>query len=145
MNRISGVNMDEESAAGVSYVKRSGGGYDIDTDAVMQQIAAYVNEAEKYSVAGLCIALGITRETLDLWRAGYVCANDTMDKQTAANASLAECIAKGELYIHRYWEESDKSTTLHTKFLENAGVIGDSRPAGYMLPFSLGKLKKYCR
>ena len=146
--KISGRGMDRADAQSVPYVSESDAGLNIDTQAIGRRIGAYVEEAagtEKYSVAGLCIALDITRETLDLWRDGYVCEDDRADKQTAANAELAECVAKGELYIQRYWEESDKSTTLHTKFLEQAGVIGEARTGGYTLPFDLGRLKKYGR
>ena len=85
----------------------------IDIEAINKAIEDYASQAEeedKYSVTGLCIALAITREVLELWRAGYVCREDEEDRRVVPNVELAECVARGELYIHRYWEESDKAT-----------------------------------
>ena len=142
--RISGTNME---TADFPYSVKAQEGFDIDTAAIDSKVDGYIAEAaeaDRYSVSGLCIALGITRETLDLWRAGYVCREDEEDKRVSPNAELAQCVARGELFIHRYWEESDKSTSLHTKFLDSAGVFtpkqGRLRP-----PFDMGSLKKYCK
>ena len=147
--RVSGKGMAKEGAAFLGgYIKQDGDGYEIDIGAVEAKMKKYLEEAaaaDRYSISGLCIALGITRDTLDLWRAGYVCGFDSQDKRTAPNEELSECIAKGELHVHRYWEESDKSTTLHTKFLESAGLLAPKAAGGRRPPFDLGRLKKYCK
>lgn len=148
--RISGKCMGIKSAGlPEEYIKEGESGREIDTGRIESSMKRYFEEAaaaDRYSIAGLCIALGITRETFELWRAGFVCGPDARDRRTAPNGELAECIAMGELYVHRFWEESDKSTTLHTKFLENAGLIaGAKQPAGRRPPFDLGRLKKFCR
>jgi hypothetical protein len=146
--RISGKGLGSDAVNfPAEYLKQGEGGRDIDTGRIDGKLREYIEEAaeaEKYSIAGLCIALGITRETFELWKSGYVCGQDARDKRTAPNGELASVIAKGELYVHRYWEESDKSTTLHTKFLENAGLLGGAKQAtGRRPPFDLGRLKKY--
>ncbi len=148
--RISGIDLKSETVNfPAEYLKQGEGVRDIDTGRIEGKLREYIEEAaaaDKYSIAGLCIALGITRETFELWRHGYVCGQDARDKRTAPNEELASVIARGELYVHRYWEESDKSTTLHTKFLENAGLLGGAKQsAGRRPPFDLGRLKKYCR
>ena len=58
------------------------------------------------------------------------------------NEALAECMAIGELHLQKFWEESDKSTSLHMKLLESTGVIG-RKAATMQPPFDLGVLKKY--
>lgn len=147
--RISGKDMALAGAAFLGdYLKQGKSGYDIDTGAIETSMKEYFEEAaaaDRYSISGLCIALGITRETLELWRAGYVCGFDAQDKRTMRNDELCECIAKGELYVHRYWEESDKSTTLHTKFLERAGLLAPKAAGARRPPFDLGRLKKYAK
>jgi hypothetical protein len=147
--RTSGRGMEKEAAAFLGeYIKNGEGGCDIDTGAIDARMKEYFEEAaaaDRYSISGLCIALGITRDTLELWRAGYVCRFDAQDKRTKPNEELAECIAKGELYVHRYWEESDKQATLHTKFLESAGLLSQKQAGTKRPPFDLGRLKKYCR
>lgn len=146
--KISGKGLSKEAAKRLGkYVIRREGGWEIDTGGIDERMKQYFEEAaaaDKYSIAGLCIALGITRETLELWRAGYACGPDAGGKRSP-NEALAQCIAKGELYVHRFWEESDKSTTLHTKLLECAGVLGTAKQTGRRPPFELGGLKKYCR
>ncbi len=147
--KLSGRGMDKNMAEHFSgYVKKVRSGWDIDTKAVDARIKEYSEQAaaaDRYSISGLCIALGITRGTLELWRSGYVCGSDARDKRIKPNEALLECVAKGELFIHRYWEESDKSTTLHTKFLESAGLLGPKQAGGRRPPFNLGRLGKYCR
>lgn len=147
--KVSGRGMDKAVAACLEgYIKQGGNGWDIDTSAIDAKVKAYLEEAAAtgtYSISGLCIALSITRDTFKLWRAGYINSFDAQDKRIKPNTELAECIAKGELYVHRYWEESDKSTTLHTKFLESAGLLGPKQEGGRRPPFDLGRLKKYCR
>jgi hypothetical protein len=143
--RISGTGMNRPAAYAV---RADDGTWAMDVGAVSARIAAYLDEAAeagKYSVAGLCIALDITREMYALWRAGYVCAADAQDDLTDSNIALCECMAMGELHLQRYWEESDKSTTLHMKMLESTGVIGHHAPERMRPPFDLGALKKYAR
>lgn len=142
--KVSGKNIE---TGDFQYAKRNGDGWEIDTEAIDSKVDGYIAEAaasDRYSVSGLCIALGIQRETLESWRAGYINELDEADKRIRPNPDLAASVARGELFIHRYWEESDKSTTLHTKFLECAGVLnqkqGKLRP-----PFDLGSLKKYSK
>jgi hypothetical protein len=142
--RVSGKSTEEEN---YPYAKKTADGWEIDTDAIDRKVDEYICEAaaaDRYSVSGLCIALGITRDTLELWRAGYISAKDEADKRIEPNPELAASVSRGELFIHRYWEESDKSTTLHTKFLESAGVL-DKKSAGVRPPFDLGSLKKYAK
>lgn len=147
--RVSGKGMDKKGAAfPEEYLKKAGDGWEIDTGAIDGRMNEYFEEAaaaDRYSISGLCIALRISRGMLELWRAGYVCRFDAQDKRTKPNEQLSECVAKGELFIHRYWEESDKSTTLHTKFLESAGVFGPRQPEGKRPPFDMGRLKRYCK
>jgi len=129
------------------YAKKARRGWSVDTDAIGEKIDGYIAqaaEADRYSYSGLCIALGISRETLDLWRSGYVCGEDEKDAKVSPNEALAQTVKRGELFIHRYWEESEKSTALHTKFLESAGLL-DRRQARIKPPFDLGSLKKYGR
>ena len=149
--RVSGI--DETNKDGMQYRKKAGENrWELDIDEIERRIGQYLNEAQdtgKYSMAGLCIALGITRETLDLWRMGYAQEKDYADAEVERNAALAECIAKNELFIHRYWEESEESKiqSKHIKLLESAGVIGTNKTAAQRLgpPFNLGKLKQYCK
>jgi hypothetical protein len=142
--RISGKQTE---TGNYPYSKKTDSGWETDTDAIDRKVDEYICEAaaaDRYSVSGLCIALGIPRETLELWRAGYISEKDEADKKTAPNGELAASVSRGELFIHRYWEESEKSTTLHTKFLESAGVL-DRKPSRARPPFDLGSLKKYSR
>ena len=145
--RISGTRMT--SVVGGEYAKREQDGtWRIDVGAVSESMTAYLEEAKqngKYSVAGLCLGLGITREMYALWRYGYVCANDLEDDDVVHNEALAECIAIGELHLQKFWEESDKSTSLHMKLLESTGVIGQKVSASMQPTFDLGLLKKYGR
>lgn len=144
---MSGI-MDE----GMAFAKKAvDGRWALDVDAIGVRIDAYIAEAEevgKYSMAGLCISLGITKDTLDLWRLGYVSEKDYADVRIGANEALAACVGKGELYIHRYWEECDKSAvqSKYVKMMECAGVFDGRRDAlGLSPPFDLGGLGKYCK
>lgn len=147
--RISGMDMD--SAQGVPYAAEADGGkWEMDLDAVKKKIGGYIDkddETKKYSLSGLCIALGITRETLGLWRMGYASEEDFSDERVCHNRALADCVAKAELYVHRYWEECEESKlqTKHVKLLESAGVFEKSRRVSTGPPFDLGSLKKYAR
>ena len=79
--RISGQDM--ESKAGMEYAVEQGEKWHIDLGAIQERIDAYIAEAAesgRYSISGLCIKLGITREALRLWRMGYV---NTADEQIA--------------------------------------------------------------
>lgn len=147
--RISGQNMD--SAAHIDYAAEKNGICQIDMDAIQDRVDAYLGEAAKtgrYSISGLCIALGITRETLRLWRMGYVSVADEQGARVLPNPVLADAVARAELYVQRYWEECDESKmqSKHTKLLESAGVMGDGVRRAQRAPaLDIGSLKKYGR
>lgn len=141
-NRISGTKLKQ---AGL-YTKELQGEWSIDVGAVADRIKAYLSEAEKsgrYSVAGLCIALDITREKLALWRSGYYSSDDVDDAMP--NEALAACLDMALLHLQRYWEESDKPGTLCIKQLEATGALGEGKEGSVMPPFDLGRHKKYAR
>lgn len=144
--RMSGSRMAE----GAPYALRSDGVWRLDVDAVQAQADKYLAEAAeagRYSFAGLCIALDITRDTLDCWRRGYVSRADA-EANLAPNDALAECVAKAMLHLQRYWEESGKPATLGLKLLEATGGIGSRAAAGQTgggPPFDLGRYKKFAR
>lgn len=147
--RISGQDMD--SAAGVAYAAEQNGKWRIDVDAIQARINGYLKDAEEagcYSISGLCIALGITRETLRLWRMGYVSVADEQRARVLPSAELAEAVARAELYVHRYWEECGESKlqSKHTKPLESAGVVGEvSKKPKAPVVYDLGSFKKYAK
>lgn len=147
--KVSGQDMG--SAEGMEYAAEKSGGWNIDLDAIQARIDAYLVEAAetgRYSVSGLCIALGITREALRLWRMGYVSVADEQSERVLPNTALADAVARAELYVQRYWEECDESKmqSKHTKLLEGAGVMGEGgRRTQRTPPFDLGSLKKYGR
>jgi hypothetical protein len=139
-----------DSAARLEYAAERDGKWHIDLNAVKARIDAYLMEAAeagRYSISGLCIALGITREALRLWRMGYVSAEDEQSARVLPNAELAEAVAKAELHIQRYWEECDESKmqSKHTKLLESAGVMEGARRQPRTPSYDLGRLKKYGR
>lgn len=142
--RMSGSRM----AAGEAYAAETDGVWRLDVDAVRARADAYLAEAAeagRYSLAGLCIALDITRDTLDCWRRGYVSRTDAEAKLTP-NKELAVCMAKTMLHLQRYWEESGKPATLGLKLLEATGAFGtrvQTENAGP--PFDLGRYKKFAR
>lgn len=144
--RMSGSRM----AAGEAYAVLKGGVWQLDVDAVRTRAEAYLTaaaEAGCYSLAGLCIALDITRETLELWRRGYVCRED-LEEGLEPNAALADCVAKAMLHLQRYWEESGKPATLGLRLLEATGAFGSRAAAGQAgvgPPFDLGRYKKFAR
>ncbi len=144
--RMSGSRMAE----GAPYAASVDGVWRLDVDAVQARADRYLAEAAeagRYSLAGLCIALDITRETLDCWRRGYVCRADA-EANLAPNEVLAECVAKAMLHLQRYWEESGKPATLGLKLLEATGGIGSRTAAGQAgggPPFDLGRYKKFAR
>lgn len=147
--RISGQDMD--STAGIDYAAEKDGICQIDLDAIQTRVDAYLGEAAetgRYSISGLCIALGITREMLRLWRMGYVSVADEQSGRVLPNPALADAVAHAELYVQRYWEECDESKmqSKHTKLLESAGVMGDgARRPQRTSPLDIGSLKKYGR
>jgi len=145
--RISGVGMT--TATGGPYAREmDDGAWMLDVGEVSTRMAAYLDDAAqrgKYSVAGMCLGLGITREVYELWRCGYVCAEDAGDETVVRNEALSECIGMGELHLQKFWEESDKSTSLHMKMLESTGVIGQKARPKLQPPFDLGALDKYAR
>ena len=126
--KVSGQDMD--SAAGIEYIAEQDGKRSIDLGAIQARVDAYLSEAAescRYSISGLCIALGITRETLRLWRMGYVSVPDEQSARVLPNPGLADAVARAELYVQRYWEECDESKmqSKHTKLLESVGVMGE--------------------
>ena len=148
--RISGNDMD--SAMGVGYSQQRDGKLYIDLAAVHSRVDAYLSAAEeagRYSISGLCIALGVTRETLRLWRMGYVSAADEQRARVLPNTELADIIAWAELHVHRYWEECDESKlqSKHTKLLESAGVVGErvKKFGQGPIQYDLGSYKKYAK
>ena len=150
VKRISGHDMD--SAMGVEYAEQRDSNWYIDLGAVRARVDTYLKEAEeagRYSISGLCITLGVTRETLRLWRMGYVSAADEQRARVLPNAELADIIAWAELHVHRYWEECDESKlqSKHTKLLESAGVVGErvKKAAPQAVRYELGSYKKYAR
>ncbi len=145
--RVSGSRMAE----GAPYAVQADGVWRLEVDAIQAQAGGYLAEAAeagRYSLAGLCIALDITRETLDCWRRGYVSRADE-EANLVPNTALADCVAKAMLHLQRYWEESGKPATLGLKLLEATGGIG-SRTAsaaqtGGGPPYDLGRYKKFAR
>lgn len=144
--RMSGSRM----AQGDAYAALIDGVWRLDMEAVKARADRYLAEAAeagRYSLAGLCIALDITRETLDCWRRGYVNRADA-EANLTRNDALAECVAKAMLHLQRYWEESGKPATLGLKLLEATGGIGSRTAAGQAgggPPFDLGRYKKFAR
>ena len=144
--RMSGSRMAE----GAPYAALADGVWRLDVDAVKARAQGYLAEAAetgRYSISGLCIALDITRDTLDCWRRGYMSRADA-EANLATNEALAECMAKTMLHLQRYWEESGKPATLGLKLLEATGGIGSRTAAGQAgggPPFDLGRYKKFAR
>ncbi len=146
--RVSGQGMT--GSQGLSYMIALDGKCQIDLGTIQSRIEEYLAEAAgtgRYSVSGLCIKLGITRETLRLWRMGYVSAADERSARVLPNADLAEVVAKAELFVQRYWEECDESKlqSKHTKLLISAGVMGEGAKRAQEPVYDLGRLKKYSR
>ena len=147
--RVSGQEMDY--GAHNEYATAQDGKWGIDLGAIQARVDAYLGEAaqtDRYSISGLCIALNITRETLRLWRMGYVSVADEQSARVLPSPSLADAVARAELYVQRFWEECDESKmqSKHTKLLESAGVMGEAtRKPSRMPPFDMGSLKKYGR
>ncbi len=144
--RMSGSRM----TAGEAYAALADGMWRLDVDAVKARADGYLVEAAeagRYSLAGLCIALDITRDTLDCWRRGYVSRADA-EANLVPNGALAECMAKTMLHLQRYWEESGKPATLGLKLLEATGGIGSRMAAGQAgdgPPYDLGRYRKFAR
>jgi hypothetical protein len=146
--RISGQDM--AAAQGLPFAVETEGKWQIDLCAIQSRINAYLEESAetgRYSISGLCIALGITREALRLWRMGYVSVADEQSARVLPNVALAEAVAKAELYVQRFWEECDESKmqSKHTKLLESAGVMGESAKRAQAQTYDLGRMKKYSR
>jgi hypothetical protein len=144
--RMSGSRMAESE----SYAVPVDGVWQLDVGAIKVRADVYLAEAAeagRYSLAGLCIALDITRETLDWWRRGYVGRADA-EANLAPNKALADCMAKAMLHLQRYWEESGKPATLGLKLLEATGAFGARNAPGQTgggPPFDLGRYKKFAR
>ncbi len=146
--RVSGCEM--QSAAAYAN-EADGGNYEVSTGEIQGAIDDYLSEAResgKYSVAGLCITLGVTRETLDAWRGGYFAVSDVHDDTVTHNEKLALCMQMGILHIERYWEECDKSAvqSKHVEMLERSGAFEEKAKRGIGTPpFDMGSLKKFCK
>lgn len=131
--------------------KVDSGAYEVDIDGIQEAIDDYLSQAResgKYSVAGLCITLGVTRETLDAWRGGYFEVSDVHDDTVTHNEKLSRCLEMGILHIERYWEECDKSAvqSKHVKMLERSGAFEEKAKRGIGTPpFDMGSLKKFCK
>lgn len=141
---VSGMELGSEAA----FTTQADGVWNVDISAVRGRIDAYLGEAAqagKYSLSGLCIALGITRSRLALWRGGYFAAEDMADSAVLRNEALAEAVEMGLLHIQQYWEESDKPGTLCVKQLEATGALGECAPPSAKPPFDLGRLKKFAQ
>lgn len=146
--RISGC----ELRVAQEYAKKEEDGrYGVSVSEIEKQLEDYLNEAQesgKYSVAGLCISLGITRERLDAWREGYFDIEDVYDELVIRNEKLATCIEMGLLHIQRFWEECDKSAvqSKHVKMLERSGAFEEKKTRSIATPpFDLGLLQKYSK
>ena len=97
--RMSGSRMAE----GDAYAALRDGVWQLDVDAVKARTEAYLSEAAeagRYSLAGLCLKLDITREVLELWRRGYASRAD-WEAGLVPNAALADCIARAMLHLQR--------------------------------------------
>jgi hypothetical protein len=143
--RMSGSRMAE----GGAYSVLKDGVWQLDVDAVRARANAYLAaaaEAGCYSISGLCIALDVTRATLELWRRGFVSRGD-LEAGLTPNTALADCMARVMLHLQRYWEESGKPATLGLKLLEATGAFGSKAAAGQAGggPFDLGRYKKFAR
>lgn len=143
--RMSGSRM----AQGEAYAALLDGVWKLDVDAVRARAEAYLASAAEagcYSLAGLCLALDITRETLELWRRGFVSHAD-YEAGLLPNPALADCVARAMLHLQRYWEESGKPATLGLKLLEATGAFGSRAAFGQTggPPFDLGRYKKFAR
>ncbi len=146
--RISGQDMTESQ--GLPYMTETEGKWRIDLCAVQSRIQSYLEEAAetgRYSISGLCIKLGITREALRLWRMGYVNTADERSARVLPNVYLAEAVAKAELFVQRYWEECEESKmqSKHTKLLQAAGLVGEGAQRASAPSYDLGRLRKYSR
>ncbi|MFA5676635.1 MAG: hypothetical protein WDA65_08975 [Christensenellales bacterium] len=141
-SRISGIRLKEKT----DYTIEANGAWDVDIQNIAERINTYLKDAAdagKYSIAGLCIALGITRERLNLWREGYFRIEDI--GCAVPNPRLAACAQMGLLHLQRYWEESERPSSLCLKQLEITGALGDDCRPRAMPPFDLGSIKKYAR
>jgi len=131
--------------------KATDGSYTVCIEDIKKETGRYLSGAEEsgvYSVAGLCIELNITRQTLDAWRDGYYAAEDVHDECVTRNEELAECIEMVLLHIERFWEECDKSAvqSKHLKMLERSGAFEPKASKGIGTPpFDLGSLGKLAK
>lgn len=146
--RISGKELKHETG----YTqKNKDGEYEICVSKIQEYIDEYLKEAQetgKYSVAGMCIGLGITRERLDAWRDGYFDVADIHDELVVSNSDLVTCIEMGLLHIQRYWEECDKSSvqSKHVKMLERSGAFEEKKRKSIATPpFDLGAYNKFSK
>ncbi len=78
------------------------GSFKVCIEDIKKETDRYLSGAQEsgvYSVAGMCIELNITRQTLDAWRDGYFAAEDVHDDAVTRNEELADCIEMGLLHI----------------------------------------------
>ncbi len=144
--RVSGTLMKDHEGCAYAVLERDV--WRIDLGAVGQLVDAYLKEAAesgKYSISGLCIALGVTRSLLALWREGYVSEADARDAAVEPNSELSRIVEMAMLHVQRYWEERDKPSSMDLKQLEATGALSESAPSCASPPFDLGGLKKYAQ
>ena len=143
--RISGCGLEIKKPYSC---RMKNGSYEVCIEEIKKQTDKYITSAQEtgvYSIAGLCIELGITRQILDAWRDGYFTAEDINDDSVTRNGGLARCIEMVILHIERFWEECDKSAvqSKHVKMLERSGAFEPKKARGIGTPpFDLGTLGK---
>ncbi len=144
--RISGLQSNDQRDFEYAVLAQSG--WSIDMELIRQRIDHYLKEAAesgKYSISGLCIALGITRSRLTLWRDGFVNEADARETAVDPNEDLGRSIEMAMLHIQRYWEERDKPSSMDLKQLEASGALSEGASGCAAPQFDLGKLKKYAK
>jgi hypothetical protein len=144
--RVSGTLMKDHD--GCAYMVQEQGTWQMDVRAIRQRIDDYLKEAAesgKYSISGLCIALGIPRGLLALWREGYVSETDARDGAVEPSEEISRSIEMAMLHVQRYWEERDKPSSMDVKQLEATGALSECAPPCASPPFDMGRLKKYAQ
>lgn len=143
--RTSGEGMRDKAA----FAVWTDDGWTVDIDAAKARVDDYLTTAQqegRFSVAGLCLALGIMRDTLHMWRRGYACTDDEGDADVLPNERLALIAETGLLHIQKHWEEDGSSgvQSKYVKMLESSGALGE-KPQGMAAPLDMGTLGKYCK
>jgi hypothetical protein len=146
--RVSGCGLESKKP----YSSRTMDGlFEVNIGDIKRETQKYLLGAQEsgvYSIAGLCIELGVTRQTLDAWREGYYATEDLHDDTVTRNHELSDCIEMVLLHIERFWEECDKSAvqSKHVKLLERSGAFEPKNTKGIGTPpFDLGGLSKFAK